>query len=72
MSPLSKRAKELYDEAYDLAKMLYEQGESDAERRYREVVAELLFLILDSLGVIRTLAFAFLGFLLGHLLGCVL
>lgn len=72
MSPTQKEAEELLEyacvAAYILEDERDESARNSAERSYRIVVAKFLFQILSCLGVLRTLAFSFLGLLLGALL----
>ena len=71
-SPTQQKAEELYEKARMAAYVLEDESDQStrdsAECRYRIIVAEYLFLILSNLGVLRTLAFGFLGFFLSCLI----
>lgn len=60
-----KRFNERLDEIYRVGNQMRKpNGDQLAECRYREIMAELLLLILDSLHVIRTALFFLIGFFL--------
>lgn len=71
-SPAKQRAKELVEEADHCLKALREEGKSDAECRYMEVVSELLCSVLFRLDSCATIFLILLGVLLGHFLGVAL
>ena len=49
-------------ELYDVTKVLKEEGESDGECRYKELVATILLFIDDGLRTIGLALFGLLGF----------
>lgn len=64
-----ERFKERLNEIYRIgSQMRKSHGDQLAESRYREIVAELLLLILDSLHSLRTALFFLIGLLFGNLL----
>lgn len=60
------------DQVCDITEMLEKEGHSRAECRYKEVMAIILLLILDSLRVCRTYLCILIGALFAHLLSGVL
>lgn len=67
-SPLAKRVDELQDEVRYLCGMFKQEGESESESRYKEIVAELLFLIFFRLDSLVTFLALLLGVVIGHFL----
>lgn len=56
-------------EIEELGKMIEQEGESSAKRRYKEIMAVRLLLIEESLLTIRRMLALGIGLLLGMLLG---
>lgn len=64
----NEELKQALDEINDIDDMLKKEGKSYGERRYRKIMYTSVFLILDSLRIIRTLLCFLIGTLLVHLL----
>lgn len=56
-------------ELCDITKVLEEEGESDGERRYKELIATILLFIDDSLRMIGLALFGLLGFVFAKFIG---
>ena len=67
-SPLKQRAEKLQNELNDVMEVLKKEGQSDSERRYKEIMAEAVFLILFRLDFVSTAVLVILGMVLGHIL----
>lgn len=68
-SPSRKRAEELQNELTDVMGMLQKEGQSDGERRYKKIMAEIVLLILLRLDSVSTAVLVVFGMVLGHILG---
>lgn len=67
-SPLRQRAEKLQGELSDVMEVLKKEGQSDGERRYKQIIAEAVFLILFRLDFIGTVILIIFGMVLGHIL----
>lgn len=67
-SPLKQQAERLQSELNDVMEVLKKEGQSDGERRYKQIIAEAVFLILFRLDFIGTVILIIFGMVLGHIL----